>query len=73
MTVERLNAEGLFVSPAFAQGTVARGSGTVYVGGQNGIDADGVLEDGLGPQTERCVQNVAAVLAAAGRALRSTW
>ena len=66
MTVERLNPEGLYVSPAFAQGTVAWGSRTVYVGGQNGIDADGVLAEGLGPQTERALRNVAAVLAAAG-------
>jgi 2-iminobutanoate/2-iminopropanoate deaminase len=67
MTVERLNPEGMFVSPAFAQGTVATGSRTVYVGGQNGIDAEGVLaEGGLGPQTERALRNVMAVLAAAG-------
>ena len=66
MTVERLNPEGMFVSPAFAQGTVAQGSRTVYVGGQNGIDADGVLAEGLGPQTERALRNVAAVLADAG-------
>jgi 2-iminobutanoate/2-iminopropanoate deaminase len=38
----------------------------VYVGGQNGRDAQGVLADGLGPQTELALQNVIAVLAAAG-------
>jgi len=66
MTVERLNPDGMYVSPAFAQGTVAQGSRTVYVGGQDGIDADGKLAEGLGPQTERALRNVAAVLEAAG-------
>jgi enamine deaminase RidA (YjgF/YER057c/UK114 family) len=66
MAVERLNPEGLYVSPAFSQGTVASGSRTVYVGGQNGIDAQGRLADGLSAQTERALHNVIAVLAAAG-------
>jgi len=53
-------------SPAFAQGMVLPAGPTLYVGGQNGVDADGTLLDGLGPQTEQALRNVLAVLAEAG-------
>jgi len=56
-----------FRSPAFAQGMVLPAGRTLYVGGQNGTDADGrIVEGGLGPQTEQALRNVIAVLAAAG-------
>lgn len=55
-----------FRSPAFAQGMVLPAGPTLYVGGQNGIDGDGTLLDGLGPQTEQAMRNVLAVLAEAG-------
>jgi len=57
---------GMVRSPAFAQGMVLPAGPTLYVGGQNGIDADGTLLDGLGPQTEQALRNVLAVLAEAG-------
>ncbi|MCC2308088.1 RidA family protein [Cellulomonas chengniuliangii] len=53
-------------SPAFAQGMIAPAGPTLYVGGQNGVDGDGTLLDGLGPQTEQALRNVLAVLAHAG-------
>ncbi|MFJ3488255.1 RidA family protein [Leifsonia aquatica] len=53
-------------SPAFAQGMIAPAGPTLYVGGQNGIDGDGVLREGLGLQTEQALRNVLAVLDAAG-------
>jgi 2-iminobutanoate/2-iminopropanoate deaminase len=53
-------------SPAFAQGMVLPAGPTLYVGGQNGIDGDGVLLDGLGAQTEQALRNLLAVLAEAG-------
>jgi enamine deaminase RidA (YjgF/YER057c/UK114 family) len=56
----------LATSPAFAGGMIAPAGPTLYVGGQNGTDADGTLLDGLGPQTEQALRNVLAVLAAAG-------
>jgi 2-iminobutanoate/2-iminopropanoate deaminase len=56
----------LHTSPAFAQGMIAPPGPTVYVGGQNGTDGDGVLLEGLGAQTEQALRNVLAVLAAAG-------
>ena len=39
---------------------------TLYVGGQNGTDAEGNLLDGLGAQTEQALRNVIAVLEEAG-------
>ncbi|THG33413.1 RidA family protein [Naasia lichenicola] len=56
----------LFRSPAFAQGMIAPPGSLVFVGGQNGTNAEGELADGLGPQTEQALRNVLAVLAAAG-------
>jgi 2-iminobutanoate/2-iminopropanoate deaminase len=53
-------------SPAFAQGMILPAGPTLYVGGQNGIDGDGVLLDGLGAQTEQALRNLLAVLAEAG-------
>lgn len=54
------------LSPAFAQGMILPPGPTLYVGGQNGIDENGELLEGLGPQTEQALRNVLAVLAAAG-------
>lgn len=66
MALTHLNPETLHRSPAFSQGVLAQGSRTVYVGGQNGVNAEGELIDGLGPQTELALRNVLAVLAEAG-------
>lgn len=56
----------LFSSPAFAQGMLAPAGPLLFVGGQNGVDAEGNLLKGLGPQTEQALRNVLAVLASAG-------
>jgi 2-iminobutanoate/2-iminopropanoate deaminase len=56
----------LFSSPAFAQGMVLPAGPTLYVGGQNGVDAEGALLDGLEAQVQQAMRNVLAVLAAAG-------
>ncbi|MGA1836173.1 RidA family protein [Herbiconiux sp. 11R-BC] len=56
----------LYRSPAFAQGMLAPAGPTLYVGGQNGTDAEGALLDGLQAQTEQALRNVLAVLAEAG-------
>ncbi|MGK9149227.1 RidA family protein [Plantibacter flavus] len=57
---------GMYRSPAFAQGMILPAGRTLYVGGQNGVDAEGRLLDGLGPQTEQALRNVLTVLAEAG-------
>ncbi|GAA1964484.1 RidA family protein [Agromyces allii] len=68
MEITHLNPPSLHRSPAFSQGVLVTGAhDTLYVGGQNGVDADGVVvEGGLGPQTRRAMQNLLAVLAEAG-------
>ena len=53
-------------SPAFAQGMIAPAGQTLYVGGQNGVDSNGELLEGLEAQTEQALRNVLAVLDAAG-------
>lgn len=57
---------GLPRSSAFAQGVATPAARTVYVGGQNGIDASGAPVEGVEAQCERAGQNVLAVLAEAG-------
>src|SRR5262249_42494513 len=71
MTVEHLNPEGLPRNPAFSQGVVVdTPSTTIYVGGQNGVDADGkVVGDDLASQTRRALENVGTVLRAGGASL----
>ena len=64
--VTPVDPEELHRSPAFAQGMIAPAGPTLYVGGQNGIDASGKLLEGLRAQTEQSLRNVLAVLAAAG-------
>jgi len=63
---EPIDPPGLPSNPAFAQGMVLPAAPTLYVGGQNGVDADGTLLDGLQAQTEQALRNVLAVLEAAG-------
>src|SRR4051812_19327625 len=62
-----VNPAGLHSNPAFAQGMILPAGPTLFVGGQNGVDADGAIVDGgLGPQTEQALRNVLTVLAEAG-------
>ena len=56
----------LYRSPAFAQGMILPAGPTLYVGGQNGVDKEGELLEGLRAQTEQALRNVLAVLAEAG-------
>lgn len=64
--VVSVDPAGMYRSPAFAQGMILPAGRTLYVGGQNGVDAEGKLLDGLGPQTEQALRNVLTVLAEAG-------
>lgn len=69
MTVRLLRPEGLVHSPAFSHvAVVPPGATTVYVGGQNAVDAEGVLVGGedVAAQTERVMQNLVVALSAAG-------
>jgi enamine deaminase RidA (YjgF/YER057c/UK114 family) len=62
---------GLVESPAFSHvAVVPAGATTIYVGGQNGVDASGaVVSADAAEQASRAVDNVEAALSAAGATL----
>ena len=73
MRVTHLNPAGMHRNPAFSQAVVVEGNTrTIYVGGQNAVDAEGrvVGRGDLAAQTERTLENLATVLAAAGARLQ---
>lgn len=70
-SVEHLNPEHLHRSPAYSQAVAVSGNAkTVYVGGQNAVDAEGKLVGAadLKAQSVRAIKNVElAVIEAGGR------
>ena len=66
MTLTHINPEQLHSSPAFSQGVIVEAGRTLYVGGQNGTDATGVITGSIAEQTAQAFHNVLAVLDAAG-------
>lgn len=66
-----LNPAGMSSNPAFSQGVSVSGPvRTIYVGGQNGVGADGaVVSDQVGDQTVRALRNLELVLVEAGAGL----
>jgi enamine deaminase RidA (YjgF/YER057c/UK114 family) len=67
--VEFLNPEGLHRNPAFSNVAVVSGPvRTIYVGGQDSIDADGKIVGvgDIGAQTEQVLRNLRTALEAAG-------
>lgn len=69
MLIERLNPAGMHSNPAYSQGiSVPASARHIYVGGQNGVDAEGriVGESDLTAQTIQALANLEAVLAAGG-------
>ncbi len=72
MAVQHLNPEGLNKNPAFTNVIVVTGSAkTVYVGGQDAIDAAGniVGKGDIRAQTEQILKNLQTALTAAGATL----
>lgn len=70
--IQRIRPEGLVFSPAFSHvAVVPPGATTIYVGGQDAVDADGSLvgEGDVAAQSARALQNAKAALAAAGATL----
>lgn len=68
MTVRHLNPEALPRNPAFSQAVAVEGAyRTVWVGGQNAVDAEGnvVGKGDVVAQAEQTARNLLAVLAAA--------
>lgn len=72
MPIERIRPDGLVHSPAFSHvAVVPPGATTIYVGGQNSVDADGALVGGddVAAQSIRALENLETALAAAGASI----
>jgi enamine deaminase RidA (YjgF/YER057c/UK114 family) len=70
--VQYLNPDGLANNPAFTNVVVVSGAvTTVYVGGQDAVDASGAIvgKGDLKAQAEQVLQNVQTALAAGGASL----
>jgi enamine deaminase RidA (YjgF/YER057c/UK114 family) len=70
--VQHLNPDGLSKNPAFSQVITVRGPvKTIYVGGQNAVDASGAIvgKGDFAAQSEQALANVQTALAAAGAGL----
>jgi enamine deaminase RidA (YjgF/YER057c/UK114 family) len=68
-SIQLLRPEGLVRSPAFSHvAVVPPGATTIYVGGQNAVDADGALigVDDVAAQSSRALANAKIALEAAG-------
>jgi enamine deaminase RidA (YjgF/YER057c/UK114 family) len=67
--IQRISPQGLVSSPAFSHvAIVPPGATTIYVGGQNAVDAEGSLvgEGDVAVQSARALENARIALAAAG-------
>jgi len=71
MGVRHINPEGLHRSPAFSQAVVVeQPAKTIYIGGQNGVDADGkVVGPTVGEQARQAFRNLATILESEGASL----
>jgi enamine deaminase RidA (YjgF/YER057c/UK114 family) len=71
MSIRHVNPEGLPRSPAFSQAVVVeQPTKTIYIGGQNGVDADGkVVGPTVGEQAGQAFRNFATVLESEGASL----
>ena len=70
--VQNLNPAGLHKNPAYSQAVVVSGTTrTIYVGGQNAVDADASIvgKGDLRVQTEQALLNLETALAAGGAGL----
>ncbi|MGN9836581.1 RidA family protein [Nonomuraea sp. H19] len=71
MGVRHINPEGVHRSPAFSQAVVVeQPTKTIYVGGQNGVDADGkVVGPTVGEQARQVFRNLTTILESEGASL----
>src|SRR5215469_14610495 len=71
MSVRHINPAGLPRSPAFSQAVVVeQPAKTIYIGGQNGVDANGkVVGPTVGEQTSQALRNLATILESEGASL----
>jgi len=75
MTIKRINPDTLHKNPAFTQvATVDSPAKFIFVGGQNGVNADGkIVGKDIGSQAEQTYKNVIAALDAAGATLQDVF
>lgn len=67
--IQHINPEGMMKSPAFSQVVTTWGPGkTIYIGGQNAVDASGKLvgKGNLREQTVKVMKNIETALTASG-------
>ena len=67
--IQHLNPNGMMKSPAFSQVVTTSGPGkTIYIGGQNAVDASGKLvgKGNLREQTVKVMKNIETALTASG-------
>jgi len=71
MDVRHINPDGLHRSPAFSQAVVVeQPTKTIYIGGQNGVDANGkVVGPTVGEQSRQAFRNLATILESEGASL----
>ncbi|MEV4114796.1 RidA family protein [Nonomuraea sp. NPDC049695] len=71
MGVRHINPEGVHRSPAFSQAVVVEPPAkTIYIGGQNGVDAEGkVVGPTVGEQARQVFRNLATILESEGASL----
>lgn len=71
MAVRHINPEGMHRSPAFSQAVVVeQPAKTIYIGGQNGVDADGkIVGPTVGEQARQAFRNLATILESEGATL----
>lgn len=71
MSARHINPEGLHRSPAFSQAVVVeQPTRTIYIGGQNGVDADGkIVGHTVGEQSAQIFRNLSTILEAEGATL----
>ncbi|GAA3073645.1 RidA family protein [Streptosporangium carneum] len=71
MAVRHINPEGMHRSPAFSQAVVVeQPTKTIYIGGQNGVGADGkIVGPTVGEQARQAFRNLTTILESEGARL----
>lgn len=66
MSITHINPAALHTNPAFSQATLVEGGRTLYIGEQNGTDAEGAISGDFAAQTRQAFSNVLAILEEVG-------
>jgi enamine deaminase RidA (YjgF/YER057c/UK114 family) len=72
--VKFINPEGVMKNPAFSQAVTIGGKGkTIYIGGQNAIDADSktIGKGDIAAQTEQIMKNIGIILESVGASVKN--